>query len=197
MFIRYRKSANFIGVPVRKLQNCKFPWLIRKSRSRIFYKILHNSVTKQPKKSAFERLIFYFVLWINAFFAIFLRRKSMYLRTCGSFNSANHKKIGSANLKSAKCLLCWRSANLTNYYYVRKFTDLQFVELICGLPTFGTHNISYLYTWFASICLAYFYLMQFIIGRYWISAQQSFCAYFSLLYICFSSLYIITVILSI
>jgi hypothetical protein len=39
----------------------------------------------------------------------------MYLRSCGSFRSANHKKIGPANRKFAKCYICGRSANLTNY----------------------------------------------------------------------------------
>jgi hypothetical protein len=40
----------------------------------------------------------------------------MYFRNCGGFKSANHKKkIGSANPKFAKCHICWRSANLTNY----------------------------------------------------------------------------------
>jgi hypothetical protein len=38
----------------------------------------------------------------------------MYLWTCGSFSSANHKKIGSANRKSGKCHIFGRSANLTN-----------------------------------------------------------------------------------
>jgi hypothetical protein len=27
----------------------------------------------------------------------------MYLQTCGSFKSANHKKLGSTNRKTAKC----------------------------------------------------------------------------------------------
>jgi hypothetical protein len=32
-----------------------------------------------------------------------------------NYKSANHKKIGCAHRKSAKCLICRRSANLTNY----------------------------------------------------------------------------------
>jgi hypothetical protein len=39
----------------------------------------------------------------------------MYLQICGSFESANHKKSGSTNRKSAKCQICGRFANLTNY----------------------------------------------------------------------------------
>ncbi len=44
---------------------------------------------------------------------IFVRRKKMYLRTCGSPQITN--KIGSENRKSAKCQICERSAILTNY----------------------------------------------------------------------------------
>ncbi len=43
---------------------------------------------------------------------LFVRRKSLYLRTCGSFKLANHKKIGSAISKSAKCHICGRSPNV-------------------------------------------------------------------------------------
>jgi hypothetical protein len=36
---------------------------------------------------------------IIALYALFVRRKSFYLWTCGSFKSANHKSIGSADRK--------------------------------------------------------------------------------------------------
>ncbi len=71
------------------------------------------------------------------------KEKNMYLRTCGSFKtvkrlgsanskfthykSANHKKIRSANRKPAKCHICGRSANITNYLGSQ---DCRFV--ICG-----------------------------------------------------------------
>ncbi len=45
---RYRKSANFLGVPVSKSQIRKFLYLIRRSQKRKFYKIpqnLYNSIT--------------------------------------------------------------------------------------------------------------------------------------------------------
>jgi hypothetical protein len=40
----------------------------------------------------------------------------MYLRTYGSFKSRNHKRIGSANSKSANGHICGRSPNQTNYF---------------------------------------------------------------------------------
>jgi hypothetical protein len=41
------------------------------------------------------------------------------------------KKIGYANRKSAKCHICRRSANLTNYL-IPQICDLQ--KFICGAP---------------------------------------------------------------
>jgi hypothetical protein len=38
-------------------------------------------------------------IWIRALYVLFVMRKSMQLRTCRSFKSANHKKIGSTNRK--------------------------------------------------------------------------------------------------
>ncbi len=45
------------------------------------------------------------------------------------FTSPNHKKIGSANRKSAKCRTCGRSANLTNFLSPQ----------ICGFAICGTY----------------------------------------------------------
>jgi hypothetical protein len=39
----------------------------------------------------------------------------MYLETYRSLISANHKKIGYTNRKSAKCSICRSSANVTNF----------------------------------------------------------------------------------
>ncbi len=63
-----------------------------------------------PKSCPFK--FFLFVLWIRAFYAILLRRKIVYLQTFGSFKSDISKKIESANCKSAKRLICWRSTNM-------------------------------------------------------------------------------------
>ncbi len=84
-------------MPVRKLQIRKFLILIRKSQISTKYCKTHNS----PKiLFLFE---FYYVQILNkALYAIFLSRKSMYLRTCGNVKSANHKKLAPqiANPKS-------------------------------------------------------------------------------------------------
>jgi hypothetical protein len=70
---------------------------------------------------------------------IFVGRTNMYLQTCGSFNSANHKDIGFANRKSTKCHICGRSANLKKHLS-EQIADLRFAELICGPPTFGKYH---------------------------------------------------------
>jgi len=56
----------------------------------------------------------------------------MYFQACGSFKSAKFKQDWVR--KAAKCDICGRSANLTNYFS-RKFADLRFAEIICGPPT--------------------------------------------------------------
>jgi hypothetical protein len=43
--------------------------------------------------------------------------------------------LQTTNRKSAKCHICGRPANLTNFS-VCKFADLRIAELICGPPTF-------------------------------------------------------------
>ncbi len=100
------KSANFLGVPVRKSAN--FHELSANRKSVNFYKILLKSVLKQSYRSYFY-MFFCFVLWIRQFYALFVGRKVKYLRTCGSFKSANIKK--STNRKFAKCQICERTAN--------------------------------------------------------------------------------------
>ncbi len=49
------------------------------------------------------------------------------MRICGSFKSANHKNLGSANRKSPN--ICGRSANLTNYL----------IPQICWFAIYGTY----------------------------------------------------------
>ncbi len=117
---RYLKSANFLGLQVNK--------------SAKFYIILQISFSKQSWKSSFDTVFPHVQIWITAFYAIFIRRKNMYLRTWGrSFNSANHKnKTGHANRKSAKCHICGRSANLI--HYLSPLIN-GFAEFICGPPT--------------------------------------------------------------
>jgi hypothetical protein len=55
-------------------------------------------------------------------YAIFVRRKSMYLRTCGSFTSANHKRLGPQTANSRTSTFAEGSQILSNYF-VRKFAD--------------------------------------------------------------------------
>ncbi len=132
---RYRKSANFLGVSVRKSQICNFSLQIE---NQLILTKLHNYDSNSPNGRLFKTM-FYFVLWIRAF-AILVRRKSMYLRTWGRFKSANHKMIGSANRESEKCHICGRSANLTNYLS-RQIYGLP--EFICGPPTFARFQIGH------------------------------------------------------
>ncbi len=130
---RYHKSTNFL---VRKFANLYY--LSANCKHPTFYKILPDSVSKQFLKSSLF-LMFYNVQLIRSLGALFVRGKGMQLRTCGSVKSANHKKMGSAkaqicNLshlrKVLKPNILFRSANLR---------ILQFLELICGLLTFGDY----------------------------------------------------------
>jgi hypothetical protein len=66
---------------------------------------------------------------------LYVGRKSMYLLTCGSFKSENHKRLDPQNLKSAKCHICGRTANLT-IIQVRKICGLAIAELIFRPPIF-------------------------------------------------------------
>jgi hypothetical protein len=51
-------------------------------------------------KVIFFNVLYYVQIWNRVLYTILVRRKSMYLWNCGSFEVANHKKIGSANRKS-------------------------------------------------------------------------------------------------
>jgi hypothetical protein len=67
-------------------------------------------MSQKSIKSWVVFLLFFFIMYtfyvISALYATFVRRKSMYLRTCKSFKSANDKKDGSINRKFAKCHIC-------------------------------------------------------------------------------------------
>ncbi len=101
-----------------------FLWLIRN-----FYKILQNSVWKTVIKVVVMKRLFHFVqISIRAWYAIFVRKKTLFLRTCGCFKSV--KKLVVANpqvtnkIGSAKSHMCRRSANLT----LCKFTNLRICD---------------------------------------------------------------------
>ncbi len=68
---------------------------------------------------------------------MFVRRKSMYMRICGSFKTAIHKKSGSTNRKSAKCQICGRFANLTNYLRLQNCEICDLRNFIFRPPSFG------------------------------------------------------------
>jgi hypothetical protein len=84
---------------------------------------------KSPKSRLFTRFLLSTNFnWSFTVYAILVEEEGLYLRTCGSFMSANRKKIGSANRKSANGHICGRSANLTNYLCLQ----------ICGFVICGT-----------------------------------------------------------
>jgi hypothetical protein len=64
----------------------------------------------------------------------------MYLRTCGSFKSANHKKSGSENRKSTKSHICGRSANLTNYLSPQIYGISYLRNLLADRPLWQFHR---------------------------------------------------------
>jgi hypothetical protein len=59
-----------------------------------------TTLSQKSLKSSFYAMFCYGQILIGTLYTIFVRRKSMYLQTCGSFISENRKKIGSANRKS-------------------------------------------------------------------------------------------------
>ncbi len=78
------ENPQFLGI-ILLSQIRQFLWLIRKSKSANFYKILHNSISEQfeSKSRLFnDFLLFTNLNWSIAVYAIFVRRKSIfYLRT--------------------------------------------------------------------------------------------------------------------
>ncbi len=128
--IRYRKYANFLGVLTGKPQIWKFLWLIRKSQVREFlhfYKILHSSVSKVV-------LLTNVLLCTNWKLSIrcYICKEKKYVFA----ESQITEQIGSADRKSAKCHICRRPANLTNYSTLQ-ICGYIFAELLCVPPTFS------------------------------------------------------------
>ncbi len=116
---RYRKSAHFLGKPLCKSKICNFLLISPQIAIR---KFLQNTA-QLCLKTVIQILI-------RASDAIFVRRKSMFLRNCGSFISGNKiKRLGPKNRKSATCHIFGRSANLPNYSS----------QQICELPICGTY----------------------------------------------------------
>ncbi len=94
----YLKSENFLGMRVRKWQIFINNLQIKSTN---FLQNTTQLCLKIVQEVAFLLDFLLCTNLIRALYAIFVRRKSMYLRTCGSFQSANHKKIVSANRISA------------------------------------------------------------------------------------------------
>ncbi len=99
---RYRKFA------------ISYVWQSTIRKSANFYQILHNSVTlsqNRTKSRLCKRL--YEQIWIRV---RYLKKKKHVFSDLRNFLSPEiAQKISPANLKSAKCHICGRSANLTNY----------------------------------------------------------------------------------
>jgi hypothetical protein len=109
---------------------------------------------------------FYVKIWNKALYAAFVRRKGMDLLICGSSKSANHKKLTFANPKSAKCHICGRSANLTNY-----LSPQSCWFAICGPKLFviwGPPPLIYVHSTF-----------QILIGTYKLRLQMSVSALYN------------------
>ncbi len=90
--LQFRKFLRYASPQIPKPQFMTFS---KSSNPQIVTKhctiISHNSTKSRLLKKI---LLFFFELSIQK--ALFLGRKSMYMRTCGIFKSANLKKIGSA-----------------------------------------------------------------------------------------------------
>ncbi len=91
------KFLRFASPQIRKSQICKFPHNTAELCIKVVLKFVFGNVFMQKLEHS-----------------CYICKKKKYL-DLRNFRSANHKKIGSANSKSAKCHICGRSANLTNY----------------------------------------------------------------------------------
>jgi len=112
LYMQTCKHANFVGVPVRKSQICKFLWLMCKSQIRKFLQNATQLCSKTVLKVAFWKIFYFAQSLVRAFYAnsIFVMRLAEVLK------QKLTKKIRSANRKSSD------------------FADLRFVELICWPP---------------------------------------------------------------
>jgi hypothetical protein len=120
---------------IRKFLRCASPQIANPQIFMINPQISSKFCTflskNSPSSRLFHRIFSYVQVWIREVYVIqyFARRKSMYLRTCGSLSPQITKKIGSAkNRKPAKCHICGRSPNLTNY-----LSSQIFGFAICGI----------------------------------------------------------------
>jgi hypothetical protein len=96
---RYRKSANFLDVPIRKTQICKLSWFIRK-----FFKILHNSVFKTVLTVVFWRRFFILYNFELKHYMLFLRLAKVFCpKVCKSKKIISVRKF--ADLQFAE-LIC-------------------------------------------------------------------------------------------
>ncbi len=92
---RYRKSAHFLGVSVRKPQIHKFFFLNGLSanpKTANFYRIFHNFLIQNSPKSHLFNMILYFVqIWITC--EVVSPQKSLSAdRKSTNYNFANHKR---------------------------------------------------------------------------------------------------------
>ncbi len=105
----YRNFAHFLIVPFNKLQIRTFLWLIRQLQ------IIAKFCLKNSAKIHLLRWFFYFVqIWIGVLYTFYVK-----ICICGFKEVLSlqiTKMIGSSKSKSAKCHICGRSANLTNYW---------------------------------------------------------------------------------
>jgi hypothetical protein len=128
------------------------------------------------------------------------KEKSIYLRTFGSFNSALHKNDWVRKSQIRKMPPLRKVLKKSNKLLLRPQI---YGFAICGTYLRTSHLWYSLYLLYVYVICLYMFGLLFPYAVYYlqvlcsISVHQSFCTYFSLLYICFSSLYIITIILSI
>ncbi len=124
---------------VRKSQIRKFLRLIPKSQNRKYLQNTAQLCLAAALKVVFLHDFYCVQILIRALYDKFVRRKMMYLWTCGSFKSANHKKDWlAANRKSVKWHICGRSANIT-IYLCPQICGFGFAGLLCGPSTFGSY----------------------------------------------------------
>ncbi len=103
---RYRKSANFLGIPIRKF--------LRNSNPQIYTKYFTTLSQNCPKNCLLTWFFYFEQIFIRVLYTIFKGEKVCVFGFAEVFTPQITKKILSPNRKSAKCHICGRSANLTN-----------------------------------------------------------------------------------
>jgi hypothetical protein len=92
---RRRKSTNFLGLPVSKTHIRKIFVIKLHIANRLFLQNTHKLTTlsqSSPKSCLFKAVLLFFAKLCYIILAIFVRRKSMYLRTCGTLSPL--KRLG-------------------------------------------------------------------------------------------------------